>query len=168
MMSYTNISRTELETWLNAKNYSWTRDLDKQGIYFIVLSPKVAIKLSSTQTKNDNCVTKGFASMNLTLVSRVNGWTLNRKARDRKHFKRTTNWKTTWAEGISHWKKEYMSKHTFYEKIADRDLYKTKWMSAISSSPRFQSDARLKLLHAKLSQGEILWDNEEASILSSI
>ena len=167
-MSYTNITRQELEKWLDDKNYSWERDSTKQGIYFITLSDNVAIKLSSTQTRNDNSVAKGFASMNLTLVSRVNGWTLNRKARDRKHFKRTTNWKTTWSEGISHWIKEYLSKYKFYEKIADRNAYKNKWQSTISSSPRFQSDVALQKYYAKLSQGEILWENEEAAILASI
>ena len=89
-MSYVNITRTELEDWLTTKNYSWERVKDKQGVYLITLSPTVAIKLSSTQTKHDHAMGRGFASMNLTLVSHVNGWTLNRKARDRKHFKRTT------------------------------------------------------------------------------
>jgi len=163
-MSYVNITRTELEDWLTTKNYSWERVKDKQGVYLITLSPTVAIKLSSTQTKHDHAMGRGFASMNLTLVSHVNGWTLNRKARDRKHFKRTTNWRNTWAEGISHWITEYHSKKSFYDKIGDREAYKTKWKSIISSSPKLQSSNVLKKLYSKVSQGEILWDNEEATV----
>ena len=83
-MSYVHISRRELEEWLNSLPFDWERVEGKEGIYHINCSDMVAIKLSSTQTQHDEAMGKGHASMNLSLVSKLNGWVLNKKARDRK------------------------------------------------------------------------------------
>ena len=163
-MSYVDITREDLETWLTEENYDWHRLYERKGIYHICLSDKVAILLSSTQTRYDESMGHGNASMNLRLVSRVNGWTLNRKARDRKHFKRTKNWRVTWSEGVFHWIAEYSSKASFYEKIADRESYKAEWCAKILSCPSYSSDYFLKKAYAKVSEGQILWDNEEDRI----
>lgn len=165
-MSYVDISRDELEAWLTAENYEWVRVPNREGIYHICLSDKVAILLSSTQTRDDESMSHGNASMNLRLVSRLNGWTLNRKARDRKHFKRTKNWRSTWSEGVFHWIAEYSSKASFYEKIADREAYKVEWCNKILSCPTYSSSPFLRKAYAKVSEGQILWDNEEDRIRS--
>ena len=165
-MSYVNITRDELEAWLTAENFDWERVDGRVGIYHICLSDNVAILLSSTQTRDDESMGHGNAGMNLRLVSRLNGWTLNRKARDRKHFKRTKNWRDTWSKGVHHWMGEYSSKTSFYEKIADREAYKFKWCGIISGSSSYPSSRFLREAYEKVSGGKILWDNEETKILA--
>ena len=117
-MSYKMISRTELEGWLDDGGYSWTRSGQTAGVYNIRLSDEVAIKISSTIGSRDDAMGRGRASMNMMLVSLVNGRCLNRKARDRKHFKRTTGWKSTWTEGIIHWEGVFSKCPHFYNRIA--------------------------------------------------
>ena len=167
-MSYVQITRTDLETWLDSLPFDWERVSGKEGIYHINCSDMVAIKLSSTQTQHDEAMGNGHASMNLSLVSKLNGWALNKKARDRKHFKRTDNWKETWADGVFHWISEYSSKASFYEKIADRESYKAKWLAIIGASPNSVSNPVLRRYHEKLIEGGILWENEEAKIRSLV
>ena len=162
---YVNISREELENWLDSKFGSWSRDRSTAGIYFIHLSDRVAVKLSSTQKGSGSNVAKGRASMNLSLVSLVDGSLLNRKARDRKYFQRTKNWKTTWKKGIDYWINVYEQKEDFYEKIADRKGYKAKWLGLIDALPNGGSDAQLVKSRNELEGGGVLWPNQEQYIL---
>tara|TARA_B100000073_G_scaffold340281_1_gene339896 strand:- start:4726 stop:5226 length:501 start_codon:yes stop_codon:yes gene_type:complete len=166
-VSYIQITRNELEDWLDSLPFDWERVVDKEGIYLIKCSDRVAIKLSSTQTQYNEAMGKGHASMNLSLVSKINGWSLNKKARDRKHFKRTSGWRKTWANGVSHWVSEYNSKASFYEKIADREAYKSKWLSIIRASPNNTAPA-LRRYQDKLMEGGILWESEEAKVMALV
>ena len=165
---YVNITRHELEEWLDSNFGSWSRVVGKAGVYLIELSDRVAVKLSSTQKDSGGAVSKGNASMNLSLVSRVDGKLLNRKARDRRYFQRTTNWKKTWKKGVDHWISIYEDKDEFYEKIADRQGYKTKWLGMIDSLPNGGSDREIIKSRDTLEGGGVLWANQERYILEAV
>jgi hypothetical protein len=117
-MSYAPITRDELEAWLTRSPFSWSRSGDTAGVYLVHVSNNVAIKLSSTIGSRDDAMGRGQASMNLSLVSRINGRCLNKKARDRKHFKRTLGWTGTWADGLLHWEGVFNQYPGFYDRIA--------------------------------------------------
>lgn len=165
---YVNITRHELEDWLDANFGSWSRVGNRAGLYLIELSERVAVKLSSTQKDAGGSVSKGNASMNLSLVSRVDGSLLNRKARDRKYFQRTKNWEKTWKKGVDHWISIYEDKDEFYEKIADREGYKTKWIGMIDSLPNGGSDREIIKSRDTLEGGGVLWANQERYILDAV
>ena len=165
---YVNISRQDLEGWLSSSFGSWSRVAGRAGVYLIHLSDRVAVKLSSTQKDTGGSVSKGNASMNLSLVSRVDGSLLNRKARDRKYFQRTKNWKVTWKKGVDHWISIYEDKDEFYEKIADREGYKAKWLGMIDSLPNGGSDREIIKSRDALEGGSVLWANQERYILEAV
>lgn len=163
---YVNISREMLEDWLTSNFQSnWSRSGSTSGVYLVHLSDKVAVKISSALASTNRSMGRGQASMNLSLVSRVDGRTLNAKARDRKHFQRTTNWKTTWLKGIKHWQKVYSEKSDFYNKFADKANYVAKWKGMIDEIPYAGSDSLLISLRDKLEGGNILFPNQEQIIL---
>lgn len=165
-MSYVNISNQEIESWLDLNYGSWSKDRRFAGIYLINLSDKIAVKLSSTQTSAGTNKARGKASMNLSLISRVNGHVLNRIARDRKYFQRTLNWRSTWKKGIDHWVKVYKDNSSFYEKISDRNAYKTKWLLVIDSLPMGGSNQKVIEYRDQLEGGGILWENQEKYLLT--
>jgi hypothetical protein len=165
---YVNIARSDLEGWLSSNFGSWNQVAGKAGVYLIHLSDRVAVKLSSTQKNTGGSVSKGNASMNLSLVSRVDGTLLNRKARDRKYFQRTKNWKVTWKKGVDHWISIYEEKDEFYEKIADRKGYKDKWIGMIDSLPNGGSDREIIKSRDTLESGSVLWANQERYILEAV
>jgi hypothetical protein len=117
-MSYERITRHQLEGWLNRSPFAWSRDARTAGVYLVHVSDCVAIKLSSTIGCTDDAVGRGRASMNLSLVSRSTGSCLNRKARDRKHFQRTSGWQGTWADGLLYWRGVFLKCPAFYDRIA--------------------------------------------------
>ena len=166
-MTYVNITRQELEAWLTQNFRAWERT-NTAGVYLIPLSERVAVKLSSTQSQQNMSMGRGQASMNLTLVSRINGHVLNRKSRDRKHFQRTTNWRTTWKKGVDHWLKVYLESKDFYDKIADRQAYQDKWLALIDSIPSSGSNPKLFEMRDAVVGGDILWNGQERYILDLI
>jgi hypothetical protein len=117
-MAYARMNRTEIEAWLDNSNFAWKRDDRTAGIYFLKLSDEVAIKLSTTLSGLDAAMGRGKASTSMMLVSLVNGRCLNAKAKDRKHFKRTTNWRSTWLAGLRHWEGIFGRCPHFYNRIA--------------------------------------------------
>ena len=117
-MTYMSITRNDIESWLDRSPFQWSRSSDTAGIYLVHLSDEVAIKLSSTIGSRDDAMGRGRASMSLMLVSRVNGRCLNAKAKDRKHFKRTSGWERTWADGLLHWEGVFLRCPHFYNRIA--------------------------------------------------
>jgi hypothetical protein len=165
-MSYVDISNQDIISWLDSHYGSWSKDQRFAGIYLIHLSDKVGVKLSSTQTSKGTNKARGKASMNLSLVSLVDGSLLNRKARDRKYFQRTTNWRKTWKKGIDNWVKVYEDKSAFYEKISDRAGYKSKWLKLIDSLPMGGSNQKVIEYRDQLEGGGVLWDNQENHLLS--
>lgn len=158
-VSYVQISRQELEDWLNALPWKWSRKANRAGIYFIHLSSTVGVKLNSTIGSLDDAVGRGKASMNLELVSLVTGHVLNRSARDRKHFKRTTNWKTNWKKGVEYWQGVYMKSEGFYDAVAeieDRDAYKKDILARIENYPHWGQDQILADFHSRVTGGGVL------------
>lgn len=120
---YVDITRKDVESWLNLFPYDWRRKPlglggDFAGVYQILLSDKVAIDVSTTVTRSDSAMGRGEGSMQLRLTSLVTGETINKKAQGKSHFQRTVNWRDTVAEGVVGFIKEYMSKRDFYERIA--------------------------------------------------
>ena len=170
---YVEITRKDLEDWL--KNLSalgfpkgYKRDQNFQGIYLIHLSEFVSVKLTSTIGGNEKNKGLGKASTNMTLVSRLYPrMVLNRKSRDRKHFQRTKNWRTTWLDALKHWKEIYTKASDFYDNIArveNRDEYRQDWIACIEQIPSWSSKEYLVKYHQSLTDGRILFPNQEELI----
>ncbi len=166
-MSYVDISVQDLEDWLDTNFSRWKKAVGTAGVYYIQLSDNVGVKLSSTQKSTGTSMGHGQASMNLNLVSLVDGSNLNTKDRDRKHFQRTTNWRKTWKEGVGHWIGVYNKNPGFYEKIADRAGYKAKWLAVIDSIPAGGSNPRMVEMRNTLEEGGVLWDGQEQYLLDA-
>lgn len=166
-VSYVDISREELEDWLDSLPYSWTREPRMAGIYYIHLSDAVAIKLSSTQTASSGSMGYAEGSMKLSLVSLVTKQLLNKKDADRSHFKRTLNWKKTWKDGVEHWASVYKNAKDFYDRIAiveDRAEYKKKILKDIESVYGWDKNVFLSSLHEKVSNNSILSKAQEEAL----
>jgi hypothetical protein len=166
-VSYVDISREELENWLDSLSYKWTREPRMAGIYYIHLSDVVAIKLSSTQTASSGSMGYAEGSMKLSLVSLVTKQLLNRKDADRAHFKRTLNWKRTWKEGVEHWATVYNNAKGFYDRIAeieDRAEYKKNLLKDIESVFGWDKNTFLSSMHEKVTNNSILTKAQEEAI----
>ena len=160
--TYVQISREDLEDWLEGLQglyAKWYRAPNKAGVYLLPLSETVAVKLLSTIGSSDDAMGRGMASMQLMLVSLVTGQTLNKKAQGQDHFKRTTNWKKTWQEGILRMKEAYTKAQGFYDALAaikDRDAYREDVMRAIEGMPDWRNHHILSDFHAAVERGGIL------------
>jgi hypothetical protein len=166
-VSYVDISREELEDWLDSLPYIWTREPRMSGIYYIHLSDAVAIKLSSTQTASSGSMGYAEGSMKLSLVSLVTKQLLNKKDADRSHFKRTLNWKKTWKDGVEHWASVYKNAKDFYDRIAiveDRAEYKRNLLKDIESVYGWDKNVFLSSMHEKVSNNSILTKAQEEAI----
>lgn len=166
--TYVQISRDEFEDWLKSTGYKWERDRTKAGIYRVFLSPDVAVHISSSIGSKDDAMGRGRASVQMRLISRHTGQTLNKKAQGKSHFKRTKGWKATWKKGLDTFKSAYMKAKDFYDKIAkieDRKAWAESWMKEIESIPGWESNKFLKEQHEKLEAGKIISDKVEEAIL---
>lgn len=167
--TYVQISREELEAWLDSIGYrgKWKRDPKYAGVYLIELSPTVGVKLSSTIGSKDDAMGVGQASMQLALVSLVTGRVLNKKAQGQSHFKRTTGWAKTWAGGIDTMKKAYLASADFYDAIsviADREKYQRDLIDRISAIPGWNTDSELAGYYRKVEKGGVLMPRELAVV----
>jgi len=166
-VSYVDISREELENWLDSLSYKWTREPRMAGIYYIHLSDVVAVKLSSTQTASRGSMGYAEGSMKLSLVSLVTKQLLNKKDADRSHFKRTLNWKKTWKEGVEHWATVYNNAKVFYDRISeieDRAEYKKNLLEDIESVYGWDKNTFLSNMHEKVTNNGILTVAQEDAI----
>lgn len=165
--SYVQISRDDLEEWLDGLPYQWSRVQGRAGIYLIHLSRSVAVKLSSTIGSNDDARGLGKASMQLSLVSRITGQVLNKKAQGQSHFKRTKNWRATWLDGIRRMQGAYMKAQGFYDAIAeieDRDRYKKETLGKIESVDGWRNHDILSDFHKKVMQDGVLTSKQMALV----
>jgi hypothetical protein len=163
--TYVQISREELEDWLDDIGFrgKWERDARFAGVYLLVLSANVAIKLSSTIGSKDDAMGRGQASMQLSLVSRLNGRVLNKKAQGQSHFARTKGWMKNWAGGVDTMKKAYQTASDFYDVIAtidDRDKYREEMLKKIESVPGWAANNFFISLHRKVDRGGVVMPNE--------
>lgn len=169
--TYVNISKEELEEWLYSLAKRFTKDSHTAGVYLIHLSDVVGVKLSSTQTKGGISMGYADASMKLSLVSLVTGQTLNKKDADRSHFKRTLNWKKTWADGVEHWENVYTNAKGFYDAIAvikDKEEYKENLLNKIESHPNWNTNDFIASMHQRLVEGGVLTTNQEQALMNSL
>ena len=160
-MAYVQISRAELEEWLDTLHLhkKWSIKQGTSGIYLLPLSDVAAVKLSSTVGSADDAMGRGQASMQLSLISLVTGQVLNKKAQGQSHFARTTNWRITWKTGIERFREAYHKSQGFYDAIAvikDREAYKKDILSRIEALPNWQSRDILGDFHARVLQGGVL------------
>jgi hypothetical protein len=167
--TYVQISREDLEQWLDTLGMKmpWKRQPNRAGIYLLPLSPVVAIKLSSTIGSKDDAMGVGKASMQLSLVSTVTGQTLNKKAQGQGHFKRTTNWRATWKDGIERMEAAYVKAKGFYDALAvieDRDQYKADIIQQIEAVPGWDRNSMLSDFHANVSRGGILTEKQKGAL----
>lgn len=163
--TYVQISRDELEDWLNTLRLAdkWHRAENKAGIYMLPLSDLCAVKLSSTIGSKDDAMGRGMASMQLALISRITGRVLNKKAQGQSHFARTTNWKKNWQDGVERIKDAYEASQSFYEALApieDRVKYQKDLLAKIESHPDWRNHHILSVLYQKVEKGGILIDRE--------
>lgn len=167
-MAYVQITREELEAWLESLPYPFSRNDATHGIYLIHFSNHVSCKLSSTVTGANTVKDYALASMKLSLVGRQPPHKLlNKKAADRSHFKRTTNWKKTWAEGVKYWHSVYVDAQTFYDKIAqieDKEKYISNWIDTVESIGNWRTVSFLADIHTSLQAGRVLSDKQEQAI----
>lgn len=159
--TYVQISRDDLEEWLKTFNLhdKAYRVPGKAGVYMLPFSETVACKLLSTIGTSDDAMGRGMASMQLALVSRVTGQTVNKKAQGQSHFARTTNWKKNWAEGVERMRDAYTKSAGFYDALAsikDRGAYKSEIIEAIQSVPNWQNNNTLSGFHTTISKDGIL------------
>lgn len=167
--TYVQISREELEDWLNDIGFrgKWKRDPRFAGIYLLTLSENVGIKLSSTISGMDEAVSRARGSMQLALVSLVTGRVLNKKAQGQSHFARTTGWKKNWAAGVKVMKDTYQNAASFYDAIApieDREKYKQDNLKIIESIPGWSSNNYFIALHRKVDQGGVMMPNDRKMV----
>jgi len=167
--TYTQISRSEFEDWLDAIGYrgKWAIKQNTGGVYWIHLSDFVAVEINSTTGSSDAVMERGEASMSLRLVSRVSGRVLNKKAMGQSHFARTLGWKKNWKTGVERMVEAYVKSKDFYDKIAsvaDLHEYKLNWLREIERVPTWKNINFLVDLHDKVNDGGVLSDKQEAAI----
>ena len=164
--AFADISREMLENWLNTipeLAEKWHLKSGFQGVYLLPLSRTVAIKLSSTVGSTNQVVGVGKGSMQLALVSRITGQTINKKAQGQSYFARTTNWEKTWKEGIERMRDAYLHAQGFYDALAaitDRAKYKADLLAKIQGIVDWQNDTRLSDWYRRVFSDGILTDSQ--------
>lgn len=171
--TYVDISREEIEAWLNTIGFhgKWKLADGRAGVYLLTLSPTVAIKFSSTVASHDATMSYANASMQLSLISTVTGQCLNKKAQGQSHFKRTKGWKETWKEGIKRMKEAYIKAASFYDaisRIKDREEYKRGTLELIKTAPGWETNDFLQDLYARVEHGTILTQKQEDTLAKFI
>lgn len=168
--TYVEITRADLEAWLDSLGHPWSRDPVKTSIYFVKIGPNVAIKVMSTLASSDKGVAVGEGSMHLALVSTLSGKTINKKAEGQKGFHRTTNWRDNWRKGIDRMTAEYEDKRAFYDQIANADpAQNARAVAMIESIPGWENNSVLAFIHKRAKRGDDLsqksFDEIEAAMV---
>lgn len=167
---YVEIGRDEIEDWLKSLPHQWSRKQGRAGIYYVHFSKNVGVSVSTTIGNADRAVARAKGSMSLSLVSLVTGKVLNKKAKDRSHFQRTTNWRKTWAAGVKHWHGVYNQMAGFYEKIApieDRLKYKAEMTARIEAIPNWEQDRALASFHDQVERNSVLSETQIKTIVQA-
>lgn len=159
--TYAQISRDDLEAWLNSMplHDRAYRVPNKAGVYILPFSDAVGCKLLSTIGTSDDAMGRGMASMQLALVSRITGNVLNKKAQGQTHFARTTNWRKNWKEGVDRIREAYTKSQGFYDAIAsieDRVAYKRDILKDIEAFPNWVNNDVLSGFHSQVKNDGVL------------
>lgn len=168
MSTYVNITRQEVEDWLDQfrsiLNGPWKLKDGRAGVYLLPLSHNVAIKFSSTVGSADVGMSRARASAQFRLVSRITGQVLNKKAQGQRGFFRTTNWQKNWVKGVQSMRAVYLKSQGFYDALAeikDRDAYKQDMMDQIEVSPNWKYNKILMDFHQIVARGGILTSKQK-------
>lgn len=168
MSTYVNITRQEVEDWLDQfrsiLNGPWKLKDGRAGVYLLPLSHNVAIKFSSTVGSADVGMSRARASAQFRLVSRITGQVLNKKAQGQRGFFRTTNWQKNWVKGVQSMRAVYLKSQGFYDALAeieDRDAYKQDMMDQIEANPNWKSNKILMDFHQIVARGGILTSKQK-------
>lgn len=157
--TYVQFSREEFEEWLTSTGMKWKLKPGTAGMYLIPLSDTVAVEVSSSLTGRDDAVSYAQASMSLRLMSLATGLTLNRKAQEQNHFKRTKGWRDNLKKGLDRMVAAYRASASFYDAISvikDREAYKRENIAKIESISNWQSSPFLSDMHKRLVENGVL------------
>lgn len=167
---YVQITREEIEEWLDFLGMKWDLKEDTQGVYFLHLpqSKIVSIRFTSTVGRSQSVRSVGKASMELALVSRKKdsrGFysVLNKKDVGQK-FYRTKNWRDTLGKAIDNLKSVFIASKDFYEKIADKEVYVKTWIEKIHKIPEWQTRKETQVYLRLLDEGKILSSYQESQV----
>lgn len=159
MATYVDISREDFEQWLDSLPHRWERKPHTAGVYWLRVSPSVAIEVHSSLTGRDKSVGYADASMKMLLASTVTGQVLNRKDQGQSHFKRTSGWRESLRKGVERMLDAYNRSAAFYDEvatIADRQAYTQEWLTRITQIPGWEHDNLLSSFHDRLKGGGLL------------
>jgi len=159
MPTYVQLTREEFEDWLNGLAHRWRLKPGTVGIYEVPMSETVSVEISSSMTGRDDVMNRAQASMGCRLVSMITGFTLNKKAQEQSHVKRTINWRDNLKKVYQRMVDAYEKSSAFYDALAeirDRDAYKRDWMERIEEVPGWQSNTFLSDMHSRLADNGIM------------
>lgn len=174
MSTYTQLTREDFEDWIRSlgfRNGQWEIKPGTGGIYWLFLSPTVAISINSTTGTQSQVRSRGKASMSLKLVSRITGRTLNKKAQGQSHFARTINWRKNWAKGVNRMRETYDRAKGFYDSIArieNREEYVADWIEKIEAVPSWNNNDFIVSMYDRLSGGRVLTERQEAALEAAL
>lgn len=163
--TYVEITREDFEQWLRTLGKPWSRDERTAGVYYVHLSDRVGVKISSSIGSRDSAMGRASASVDITLASLVTRKTLNRKGGEQSRYHRTQKWRDNFKRGVQHFAQVYEAARDFYERIApieDREKYKTERLRVLARIPDVSDDDVLSHVNKRLVQGGVLDDAQEA------
>lgn len=167
MASYVRLTREEFEDWLRGLGYRWKLKPSTVGVYLVPMSDTVAVEISSSMTGKDDVMGRAQASMGCRLVSLTTGFTLNKKAQEQSHVKRTINWRDNLKKVFQRMVDAYEKSSAFYDALAeirDRDVYKQDWVERIEAVPGWQSNSFLSDMHARLIDNGIMTLRQQEAV----
>lgn len=170
MATYVEITREDFEKWLDSLPHRWERKGSTAGVYWLRISPSVAVEVHSSLTGRDNSVGYADASMKMQLVSTVTNQVLNKKDQGQSHFKRTQGWRESLRKGVDRMLDAYNRSAAFYDEvatIADRQAYTQEWLTRISKIPGWEQDNLLASFHDRLKGGGLLSVKQRAIVEQS-
>jgi len=171
MTTYVQLTREEFEDWLQDLGYRWKLKPGTVGVYLVPLSDTVGIEVSSSMTGRDDVMGKARASMGCRLVSLITGFTLNKKAQEQSHVKRTVNWRDNLARVFQRMVAAYEKASAFYDALAeikDRDAYKREWVARIEAFPGWQANPFLTDMHTRLVDDGIMTIKQREAVVRTV
>ncbi len=170
MATYVTITREDFEKWLDSLPHKWERKPQTAGVYWLRISPSVAVEVHSSLTGRDDSMGYADASMKMLLISTVTRQVLNRKDQGQSHFKRTSGWRESLRKGVDRMLDAYNRSAAFYDEvatIADRQAYTQEWLDRIVKIPGWEQDNLLASFHDRLKGGGLLSVKQRAIIEGS-
>lgn len=166
------ITREEFEQWLGTFSpYRWKLKEDSSGVYWLYLSDRVAVSISSTLRRDNATVEKDKASIQMRLVSVLHGHTLNKTAQGQQGYNRVKGWRANLKRGVDGFIETYKNSLSFYEnnaRVPDRAEYQQQWKRKVEGYPGWERDSFLSDLHVKIMKGNVLSEKQEQAIVKTV